>query len=54
MMAFIHGAGDIATRHGTRVPMLVTEYGWATGGTSPYIMTTEACQAPFSTPRPAS
>jgi hypothetical protein len=46
MVAFMRGERAIADRYGdSSKPILITEWGWATGGSSPYIVTDETCQA---------
>jgi len=46
MLAYVRGQRAIAAQYGDAAkPILVTEYGWATGGNSAYFVTDEACQA---------
>lgn len=46
LVAYLRGERAVATRNGDGAkPIRVTEYGWATGGNSPYLVTDEPCQA---------
>ncbi|MGI8900170.1 MAG: InlB B-repeat-containing protein [Nocardioides sp.] len=46
MVAYVRGERAVATRHGDAdKPIYITEYGWATGGVSSFIVTTQQCQA---------
>lgn len=46
MVAYIRGERAVAARNGDAdKPIFITEYGWATGGVQPYIVTDQQCQA---------